>query len=159
LRSLDRGYCQPAALVETHQQGADWIVRWNSAMPLWTPTGEGFDLATTVQHLPPPQAIVTCSVQVGPAGSSERVAASLHAGRLPEAQANEARRRCRRRAQKKGKTLTAATLYLAGWVIVVTTLEPAVWTAETILAWYRVRWPVEIYQPDNLHKTLSAINQ
>ncbi len=84
---VDRGYCQPAALVETHQQGADWIVRWNSGMPL---------------------------------------------------------RRCRRRAQKKGKTPKAATLYLAGWVSVVTTLDPAVWTAETILALYRVRWPVEL---------------
>jgi hypothetical protein len=111
---------------------------------LWTPTGEEFDLVATWKQLPPTQAIVTQSVQVGPAGSSGRVAASLHAGRLPEAQANEARRRCRRRAQTKGKTLKAATLYLAGWVIVVTTLDPAVWTAEIILAVYRVRWPGEL---------------
>ena len=87
---------------------------------------------------------MTQSVQVGPAGSAERVVASLHACRLPEAQADAARRRCRRQAQKKGKTLKAATLYLAGWVIVVTTLDPAVWTAETILALYRVRWQVEL---------------
>src|SRR5512143_1655330 len=53
---VDRGYCQPAALVETQQQGADWIVRWNSGMPLWTPTGEEFDLAATLKHLPPTQA-------------------------------------------------------------------------------------------------------
>src|SRR5512144_610635 len=33
---VDRGYCQPAALVETHQHGADWMVRWNSGMPVWT---------------------------------------------------------------------------------------------------------------------------
>ena len=141
---VDRGYCQPAALVETHQQGADWIVRWNSGMPLWTPTGEEFDLVTTLQQLPPTQAMVTQSVQVGPARSSARVAASLHACRLPEAQANEARRRCRRRAQKSGKTLRAATLYLAGWVVVVTTLEAVVWPAETLLALYRVRWQVEL---------------
>jgi hypothetical protein len=141
---VDRGYCQPAALVETHQQGADGIVRWNSAMPLWTPKGAEFDLVPTLKPLPSTQAIVTRSVQVGPAGSSERVAASLHACRLPEEQANEARRRGRRQAQKKGKTLKAATLYLAGWVIVVTTLDPAVWTAETILALYRVRWQVEV---------------
>jgi hypothetical protein len=141
---VDRGYCQPAALVETHQQGADWIVRWNSGMPLWSPAGAAFDLVTTLQQLPPTQGIVTRSVQVGPAGSAERVAALLHACRLPEAQANAARRRCRRRAQKKSKRLKAATLYLAGWVIVVTTLEPAVWTAETILALYRVRWQVEL---------------
>jgi hypothetical protein len=141
---IDRGYCQPAALVETYQHGADWIGRWNSGMPLWTPTGAAFDLVTTLQQLPPTQASVTRAVQVGPAGSSARVAAALHACRLPEAQANAARRRCRRRAQKSGKTLKAATLYLAGWVIVVTTLDPAVWTAETILALYRVRWQVEV---------------
>ena len=29
-------------------------------------------------------------------------------------------------------------------MIVVATLEPAVWPAETILALYRVRWPVEL---------------
>src|SRR5512143_1681293 len=141
---IDRGYCQPAALVETHQQGADWIVRWNSGIPLWTPTGEVFDLVTTLKQVPLTQAILTRAVQVGPAGSSTRVAAVLHACRLPEAQANAARQRCRRRAQKKGKTLKAATLYLAGWVIVVTTLEPIGWTAETILALSRVRWQVEL---------------
>lgn len=141
---VDRGYCQPAALVEAHQQGADWIVRWNSGIPLWTPTGEEVNLVATLKQLPPTQAIMTQAVQVGPAGSAERVAATRHACRLPEAQANAARRRCRRQAQKKGKTLKAATLYLAGWVIVVTTLDPAVWTAETILALYRVRWQVEI---------------
>ena len=141
---VDRGYCQPAALVESHQQGADWIVRWNSGIPLWTPTGEAFDVARTLQAVPPTQAVITQAVQVGPAGSAERVAAPLHACRLPEAQANAARRRCRQRAQKKSRTLKAATLYLAGWVIVVTTVAPAVWTAETILALSRVRWQVEL---------------
>lgn len=141
---VDRGYCQPGALVETHQHGADWIVRWNSGMPLWTPPGEAFDLGTSLKQVPLTQAMVTQSVQVGPARSAARAAAVLHACRLPEAQANAARRRCRRQAQKKGKTLKAATLYLAGWVIVVTTLDPTVWTAETILALYRVRWQVEL---------------
>ena len=47
---VDRGYCQPAALVEAHQQGADWIVRWNSGIPLWTPTGEEIDLVATLGH-------------------------------------------------------------------------------------------------------------
>ena len=141
---VDRGYCQPAALVETHQQGADWIVRWNRGMPLWTSTGEEFDLVATLKHVPPTQTIVTRSVQVGSVGSTERVVATLHACRLPAAQAKAARRRCRRQAQKKGKTLKAATLYLAGWVMVVTTLDPAVWTAETMLALYRVRWQVEV---------------
>ncbi|MFO1430246.1 MAG: transposase [Candidatus Competibacteraceae bacterium] len=98
----------------------------------------------TLQPVPLTQAIVTHAVQVGPVGSAARVAATLQACRLPEALANAARRRCRRPAQKKGKTLRAATLYLAGWVMVVTTLDPAIWTAETIRALYRVRGQVEI---------------
>ena len=85
---VDRGYCQPAALVETRQQGADWIVRWNRGIPLWTPAGEAFDLLTTLKRLPPTQVMVTRSVYVGPAGSAGRVAAALHACRLPEAQTN-----------------------------------------------------------------------
>src|SRR5512143_2659969 len=137
---VDRGYCQPAALVETRQHGADWIVRWNSGMPLWTLTGEAFDLGGTLQAVPPTLAVVTHAVQVGPATAPARVTAWLHACRLPEAQANAARRRCRQRAQKSGKTLRAATLYLAGWVVVVTTLEVAVWPAETILALYWEGW-------------------
>src|SRR5512143_699572 len=60
---VERGYCQPAALVEAHQQGADWIVRWNSGIPLWTPTGEAFDWVTTLKQVPLTQAILTRAVQ------------------------------------------------------------------------------------------------
>jgi hypothetical protein len=43
---------------------------------------------------------------------------------------------------------------LAGWVLVFTTLAPAVLTAQTIMALYRCRWQVEIYQSCNLRRTL-----
>jgi IS4 transposase len=36
------------------------------------------------------------------------------------------------------------TLYLAGWVLVLTTLAPEVLSAETIMRLYRCRWPVEL---------------
>lgn len=98
---------------------------------------------TTVKSLPPTQVSVTQSVPVGPASAAKRVAATLPAGRLPEAQAPAARRRCRRQAQQQGQTLTAVSLYLAGWGSVVTPLDPTVWTAEPRLALYRGRWPGE----------------
>ena len=44
---------------------------------------------------------------------------------------------------KKG-TPSAASLLLAGWVLVCTTLAPAVRTAQTIMALYRCRWHVDI---------------
>ena len=47
------------------------------------------------------------------------------------------------RGAKKG-TPSAESLFLAGWVLVFTTLAPAVLSAQTIMALYRCRWQVEI---------------
>lgn len=140
----DRGYCQPEALLEIQQAGAEWVVRWNSTMPLWARAGDRVALAATLAAIPDGQTAVTIPVVVGPARGSARLACTLHAYRLPLGQAEAARRRCRRHAQKKGKALKAATLYLAGWIVVVTTVKPAVWSAEVVLALYRFRWQVEV---------------
>jgi IS4 transposase len=56
-------------------------------------------------------------------------------------QASRARQKCRQ-GQKKG-TPKAASLFLAGWGWVFTTLAPVVLSAQTIMALYRGRWPVE----------------
>jgi hypothetical protein len=57
-------------------------------------------------------------------------------------QANRARHTCRQ-GHKKG-TPSAASLLLAGWVLVFPTLAPAVLSAQTIMALYRCRWQVAI---------------
>jgi len=57
-------------------------------------------------------------------------------------QANRARHKCRQ-GHKKG-TPNAESLFLAGWVLVFTTLAPAVLSAQTIMALYRGRWQVEL---------------
>jgi len=57
-------------------------------------------------------------------------------------QAGRARQTCRQR-HKKG-TPHAETRYLAGWVVVLTTLAPAVLSARTIMALSRCRWHVEL---------------
>jgi hypothetical protein len=66
----------------------------------------------------------------------------VHAYRLNAEQAGRARHTCRQR-HKKG-TPKVETLYLAGWVLVFTTLPPAVLSAQTIMALYRCRWQVEL---------------
>lgn len=153
----DRGYCQPEALLEAHQAGAAWIVRWNSSIPLWTPRGQRLDLAAALRALPDGPGYLTLPVEVGSASGAPRLGCTLQAYRLPLAQAEAARRRCRRYAQKKGKTLQAKTLYLAGWVVVVTTLTPAVWSAKQGLALYRCRWQGEL--AIKRWKSLLAVDQ
>jgi hypothetical protein len=61
-----------------------------------------------------------------------------------EAQATpRARRRKLRKAPKAGRTIPAPTLAVAGWLLLITTLEATTWTAADVLDVYRVRWPVE----------------
>ena len=66
----------------------------------------------------------------------------VHAYRLNAEQANRARHKCRQ-GHKKG-TPTAESLWLAGWVLVFTTLAPAGLSPQTIMALYQWRWQVEI---------------
>lgn len=69
---------------------------------------------------------------------------SLHARRLPPAQAAEARRRARAAAKKAGRQIRTRTLALAGWVLIWTTLPPTVLPTATIMGLYRLRWQVEL---------------
>jgi len=55
-----------------------------------------------------------------------------------------ARSRRRRTAQQAGRTITAPTLLVAGWLLLITTLEVATWSAADVLEVYRVRWQVEL---------------
>src|SRR5207253_2033928 len=88
---------------------------------------------------------------VGPAERPARVATPdgvvalrLVAQPLPAAAAEAARRRLRRAASKKGRTLDRRSLDAAGYVVLVSNLAPDAWTTAEVLALYRVRWQVEL---------------
>jgi hypothetical protein len=68
----------------------------------------------------------------------------LIAAKLDAAATQRARRRHRRKAQKAGRTVGAATLAVAGWVVLITTLAAATWAVADVLALYRARWQVEL---------------
>lgn len=68
----------------------------------------------------------------------------IHAQRLPPEAAEAARRRCRQDGNRKGRTPAQDTLYLAGWVMVFTTVSEDVLAASTIMKLYRNRWQVEL---------------
>jgi len=99
------------------------------------------DVVAALKHQSP-TTVHTLRVWVGPA--TQRVQGWMHAYRLAQEQANKARAACRKRNSKKGKTPQKSTLFLAGWVLVWTSLSPEVIGAETIMALYRLRWQVEL---------------
>ena len=72
------------------------------------------------------------------------LALRLIAARKSEADAAESRRKARRQAQKDGYQLSQNTLAAADWFILVTSLKAAEFSAEDVLALYRLRWRVEL---------------
>jgi Transposase DDE domain len=64
--------------------------------------------------------------------------------RLSQQQREAAERRKRRKACLHQQRMQADTLYLAGWVLVVTTLPREQWTDQQVLCLYRARWHIEL---------------
>src|SRR5499426_2374158 len=137
----DRGYAQCQGMSAALQQGADLIVRLNPfSVVLYDAVGVPLELCTALkrQHM---ETLRTLAVALCAAGGQHEMRGWVHAYRLSAEHANRARQKCRQ-GHKKG-TPSAASLLLAGWVLVFTTLAPAVLTAQTIMALYRCRWQVE----------------
>ena len=74
----------------------------------------------------------------------QRYPVRLIASPLPPAQRRRARTRKQRRAKRKGRRVSARTLRLAGWWLLLTTLAAAAWPAADIVRLYRARWQVEL---------------
>jgi len=64
---------------------------------------------------------------------------------LPPEQAALARKRLRKRASKKQKTITKQALRLAGYTVLLTTVSEAELDDEQVLKLYRIRWQIELF--------------
>jgi hypothetical protein len=138
----DRGYAQCQGMSAALQQGADLIVRLHPfSVVLGDATGAPLELCAALkrQRMETRRTLV---VTLRATGGQHEVRGWVHAYRLNVEQTNRARHNCRQ-GHKKG-TPSAESLLLAGWVLVFTTLAPAVLSAQTIMALYRCRWQVEI---------------
>jgi Transposase DDE domain len=140
----DRGYCHPEAIIQSVQRGADVVLRLNPHnLPLCQQEGGPLDLVATLQRQIPTSVCTLPVLLGGPAGPAQ-VEAWVHAYRLPPEEANRARRMCRKRNSKKGHQPQHSTLFLAGWVLVLTSLPPTWLPGPTVLAVYRTRGQIEL---------------
>jgi DDE family transposase len=138
----DRGYAQCQGMSAALQQGADLIVRFHPfSVVLGDATGAPLELCAALKRQRM-ETLRTLAVTLRSTGGQHEVRGWVHAYRLNVEHANRARHKCRQ-GHKKG-TPSAASLFLAGWVLVFTTLAPTVLSAQTIMALYRCRWQVEI---------------
>jgi hypothetical protein len=118
------------------------LVRLNPfSVVLCDPAGQPLALRAALTRQPA-DTLHTLEVEIRSASGADAVHGWVHAYRLSEEQAHRARHHCRQR-HKQGSP-QAETLFLAGWVLVFTTLAPEVVSAQTIMALYRCRWQVEL---------------
>jgi Transposase DDE domain len=140
----DRGYGYRRSVATAVRQQAAVVVRIHPAtFPLETEAGQPFNVLRWLR-------------QRGGAArewhgwcrwAGQRYPVRLVAAQLDAAATRRARRRARRKAQKAGRTITAPTLAVAGWLLLITTLDAGIWSTADVLYVYRARWQVEIFQP------------
>ena len=120
----DRGYAQAQGMHEAVQRGAALLVRLNPFSVLLSDLqGQPLSLVEALKGQRT-ETIRTLEVVLESADGKSQVQGWVHAYRLSAEQAGRARQKCRQR-HKKGAP-KSDTLYLAGWVVVFTTLAPAV---------------------------------
>ena len=137
----DNGYGYRRSVAVAVQQQADVIIRIHPAtFPLETEAGTPFNVLRWLRHRGDPAR----EWQGWCRWEGRRYAVRLVAAKLDPAAARRARRRRRRKAQQAGRTITAPTLAVAGWLLLITTLAAATWSAAAVLYVYRARWQVEL---------------
>lgn len=140
----DRGYAKAADLRTVRESGADVLVRtgWN-ALRLTDARGEPFDLFAVLDGVVEGVA-VSVPVQVG---SRERnrspLPLRLVLHRLPEEQAEKARKKVRDKAAKSGKALDPRSVMAARFVMLLTSL-PEWRSPREVLDLYHLRWQIEL---------------
>lgn len=139
----DAGYAKAPQLKAVTEKGAEFVVRCApTSIRMLLETGEKLNIAAELKKHEG-QRVVTMRVRIDSGENSQD--AYLHAYRLSESAAQKARRKIRRRASKASRgTPGADTLYLADWMIILTSFKPEQVSADSIGKVYRARWQVEL---------------
>ena len=138
----DRGYCHPAGVARVRRQGADIIVRLNSAVPLFDADDQRFPLLAELRQLPAAGSLGQWTVWMH--GGDERVGGRLCALRKSQQAIAAAERRLNQHAYKHQIRVRPETREYAHYVMVFTTLPEAEMGTAEVLEYYRFRWQIEL---------------
>jgi hypothetical protein len=156
LAILDRGYAHAAGIAWVRDQLADVLVRLNrSALPVFDDEKQAINVLEWVRTIPDTTVVDRAVSIVNTSGSSpQRIEGRLIAIRLPADKAEEARKRARR---EQGHEVTEATLEMASYLVLFTTVPASRLSAVRCLEAYRLRWQVELLY--KRWKSLGGLDQ
>ena len=143
----DRGYSHRQGVAHLIEQGAQPLVRYSAhQFPVANREGQPLNVAAALSDCQPGETRTLAAQFTAP--NEQTYAVFIHAYRLSGKDAAAARRRCQKKGKKGNRngpyTPKQETLWLAEFVLVLTTVPPEVLSAVTILELYRCRWQVEL---------------
>jgi Transposase DDE domain len=142
IRIGDRIHCRVEDLADVTAQGGDIIVRagWRAAR--WTgESGQPFDIIGALQA--DTTGLIDWPIWLA-RDKAQPLPMRLVAIRMPKDKAMKAVAEARAGSRNKGSKLNPKTLVAAEWVIIVTSLAPAAFSADEVIELYRLRWRIEI---------------
>jgi hypothetical protein len=138
VRLADLGFWSLEVFRRIAKEGGYWPSRLNLQVVIATTDGIRLDLPT---WLPKQEARIDLPVVIG---AGARLAGRLLGVRVPQAVADERRRKLRAAAQREGKTPPAARLALADWTLLVTNVPADKLSVAEALVLARARWQIEL---------------
>lgn len=138
----DRAYSRAPGIAHVLRCKGDVLVRLHvKSLPLFEKNGRPLRLLPRLRRLKAGQAAEWPAFVHGPDGP---LAGRLVAIKRSAAAAARVRDRVQRRARRKQRSVSAATVEAAGYVLLWTTLAKRAHTARFILDMYRWRWQIEL---------------
>lgn len=142
---VDRGYSNPPSIAAAVDQGGDVLVRWNpGSLPLYprgVPDGEPLNAWRLASSLRPGECR-EWRAEVRPKARRDAIDVRLIIVSLPDDKARAARARAR---EEHGREATNQLVFLAGFVMLVSTVPADRLTTEQLIELYRLRWQVELH--------------
>src|SRR5260370_19330462 len=157
----DRGYGYRKNVAYAYHQRAYVILRFApSTCPLLDRYGQPLDVVNWLKQVKKgTHCRNACCVHEGKTYHVRIIASAL----APE-KAAEARKKSEQESMKKGKQLQPDTLFLVGWMLLITNLPKRPWSYKRIIQLYRARWQIELLfkrmkQMIGMHVTRSKTPQ
>ena len=152
LRLTDLGYFDLDAFATLATQQLYFLSRFKTGTIVQTADGARLDLLTVLAG--EAEGPVDLDVRLGRDG---QLACRLVALRAPQEVVDQRRRRLRAEARRRGRTVSAASLALAAWTLLLTNAPPGRLSATDVLVLARARWQIELLF--KLWKTHGQIDQ
>ncbi len=139
----DLGYFDLSVLESIEEKKAYYLSRLFKSAKVYLSQeshAESIDLASYVRKHIDNSGFMDMEVYLG----GERVCCRLISYRVPEQLINERRRKARRSAQKKGRTVTQEYLEWLDYSFYITNVGAKIWSPEIVGTIYRIRWQIEL---------------